>query len=133
MMMLLFRTHSGLRYLVLLAAIAATLWLVAALVRGQAFDRTARVLVAIFTGALDLQVLLGLLLLPLWPFYPALIGHITLMLLSAVAAHGLGLANKRRPEAARSNLLGLACVLVPLALVVGGILAIGRPLVGSGR
>jgi hypothetical protein len=126
----LFHAHSGLRYLVLLAALVAAGVLVQALVRGKAFDRLGRIVVAVFVGALDLQVLLGVLLLTQFPWYSALMGHVTMMPAAAIAAHAFSVANRRRGEGRQSNALALAGVLVPLVLIVGGILAIGRPIVG---
>jgi hypothetical protein len=128
MQTMLFHAHSGFRYVVLLAAVAAVAYLGLAWARGRPFDRTGRVLCAVFTGVLDLQVLLGLVLLTQWLWYGALAGHVTLMLGAAVAAHGFSMANRRRPTERRSLVLALVGVVLPLVLVVGGIKSIGRPL-----
>ena len=55
----LYHAHSGLRYLVLLAALAAVIALAWALATARA-NRATRILPAVFTGLLDLQVLLGI-------------------------------------------------------------------------
>jgi hypothetical protein len=127
-MMMLFHAHSGFRYLVLGIAVVAVAHLGVSWARGRPFDRAGRILSAAFTGVLDLQVLLGLLLLTVWPWHGALAGHVTLMLGGAAAAHAFSIANRRRPVERRSHALALAGVAVPLALIVAGIKSIGRPL-----
>jgi hypothetical protein len=128
-MELVFKAHSGFRYVVLLAAALAAGYRIALVSRGLAADRPARVLGAVFVGALDLQVTLGLVLLFLFPYYPALIGHIVSMVLALVVAHGLSVMS-RRGEGRRQDVLALAGILGPLLLIVAGILAIGRPILG---
>lgn len=124
----LFHAHSGLRYLVLLTGVVAVLyyayhWL------GRPQERASRVLLAVFTGLLDLQVLLGIALVVGGTFYPALMGHLTMMLLAVVAAHLFSVLSRRSEEVRRANGLAVAGVLLSLVLVVGGILAIGRAVV----
>ncbi len=128
---MLFHAHSGLRYLVLALGVAAALALVLAIVRAIPEGRMGRILRLAFVGALDLQVVLGMLVLLTRPFYPALFGHITVMIVALVVAHGVAIAIKRRPDPAASTGLGLIGVVLPLSLIVAGILAIGRPLLGS--
>jgi hypothetical protein len=122
---MLFHAHSGLRYLVLLAAVAA---LVAAIAgwRRSAAGGPERILMASFVGLVDLQVVLGLVLLALWPFYGALVGHIVMMVVAAIAAHaGALLARRREPDRSGSPIRAVA-VVVTLLLIVGGIMSIGR-------
>jgi hypothetical protein len=125
----LFWLHSNVRYLVLLAAVAAIV--MAALgwrSPGGGSSGAERGTMAAFVGLLDLQVLLGLVLLALFPFYPALIGHIMMMALAAVAAHvGSVMARKREPARSAAP-VRLITVVIALVLVVGGIMAIQRPL-----
>ncbi|MFW6079918.1 MAG: hypothetical protein ACODAE_09865 [Gemmatimonadota bacterium] len=127
-MEMLFHAHSGIRYLVLLAGLVAALYALVGWTRSAAFDRTGRLLGRVFVGALDLQVLLGLILL-IETFYPRLIGHITMMILAAVAAHGFAVAQKRRRAEERSFALQFSGIALSLLLIVGGILAIGQPIV----
>lgn len=129
---MLFYSHSGIRYLVLLAGVITVAWLTQATVRREPFSRASRTLMAIFTGVLDLQVLLGLLLLTVIPFYGALAGHLVLMLAAALVAHAVSIANRNRPPERQSNALLLAGAVGTLVLIVLGILAIGRPIFGSG-
>ena len=128
---LLFYAHSGLRYVVLLTAVAAIAYLAFAIATKRPFDTVARRVAAAFTGALDLQILLGLGLLLQIPFYPSLSGHLVMMVAAAAVAHATAIVNKRRAPEAQSNGLLLAGVVVATILIVGGIMAIGRPLLGS--
>jgi hypothetical protein len=132
MQTMLFQAHSGIRYLVLLVGVVGLVYFVAAMARGGRFDRTGRILTGLFTGILDVQLILGALLLAIFERYPALWGHVAMMVVAVAVAHVLSVVNKKRPEEERSNGLALAGILVPLLLIVGGILAIGRPLFGSG-
>ncbi len=123
-MLFLFHAHSGLRYLVLLAAVLAILYLAFGWLTRRPFDAPARILTASFTGLLDLQVVFGILLLFFRPFYPALTGHVMMMVFAAIAAHGLGVAGKKQTDPHKRYGITLAGVVLALALIVGGILAI---------
>lgn len=125
---ILFHAHSGIRYLVLLTGAVALAYTVAALVRSRPWDRTGRILYGAFVGVLDLQVLLGVILVLVWPFYPALIGHIVMMLLAVSAAHAVGVVQRRRSPERQSHGLALVGVAGALLLVVAGIMAIQRPI-----
>ncbi len=125
-----FYAHSGVRYLVLVAAVAALVYLLAGMVRGIEFNKLAGILSGAYTGFLDLQVLLGIVLWLLVPTYPALLGHIVMMLAAATAAHMGSVINKRRETPSWG--VALAGVTISLVLIVGGIMSIGRALVGTG-
>lgn len=131
-MSFLFHAHSGLRYLVLLSALAAAGYFVYALATGRTAERPARVVTAVFVGFLDLQILLGLLLMVTGIYYPALMRHLMMMLLAAAVAHGASVAARRAPEVRRGLQIRLAGVVIALVLIVGGILSIGRSVFGSG-
>jgi heme A synthase len=120
----LFQAHSGLRYLVLLAGLVALAYFVSGLAMKRPVDKGVRVLGSIFTGLLDLQVVLGLIMVALGRFYPQLIGHLAMMLLAAAVTHVLLVVNRKRPSP--GYVLPLVAVLVALALIAGGIMAIGR-------
>jgi hypothetical protein len=123
---ILFHAHSGLRFLVLLAAVVA----VAVLARGWSARRplagAGRVWTAVFLGALDLQVLLGLALLMTRPFYGALVGHLVMALAAVGAGHALAVFARGQADARRANAIALAGVVLALLLVLGAISAIGR-------
>ena len=126
----LFHAHSGLRYLVLLAALGALI----ALAHGLATRRTsraARVLPAAFTGLLDLQILLGVALLMGGLMPDAVVGHLALMLLAAVVAHGSSIVAKRSHDDRRELVIRLGGVVLALLLIIAGIMAIGRSVFGS--
>ncbi len=128
---MLFYAHSGIRYLVLLSGLIALVWLAQAVAQGTPFDKTSRTVMSIFTGLLDLQILLGLLLLAVIPFYGMLAGHLVMMFAAAFVAHGVVIANRNRSPEAQSNGLLLVGVIGTLALIVAGVMAIGRPIFGS--
>ena len=121
----LFYLHSGLRSLVLLLGLVAAGYFAFGLATARPVGRPVRILGASFAGLMDTQILLGLVLLGSgWPFYPALWGHLSLMLLAAVLAHVLLVVNRRRAQP--GHLLPLIAVVGALLLVLGGILSIGR-------
>lgn len=123
-MNILFHAHSGLRYLVLLAGLVALAYFVSGLVAKRPVGKGVRVLGAIFSGLLDLQMLLGLVMVAMGRYYPRLIGHIVLMVLAVGVTHALLVINRKRPNP--GYLLPLIAVVAALVLIVGGILAIGR-------
>jgi hypothetical protein len=125
----LFHAHSGNRYLVLLAGVVALGLLVWGLFSGRRYDRAANVSGAVFTGLLDLQVVIGLVLVAVWPWHPMLIGHLVLMLVALGAAHGLRVSARRQATDRGRYTRALLAVVVPLVLIAGGILAIGRSIV----
>lgn len=126
--MLLFHAHSGVRYLLLLAGVLAVAYALFGLATGRRWDRGMGILAASFAGLLHLQILLGVVLIFTRGFYPALIGHITMMVFAAAVAQVTSSVMKRRPEEERGYTPYLVSTAVALALVVGGIMAIGRPI-----
>lgn len=128
---MLFYAHSGMRYLVFLAALALMGYALYGMITGRPYDKTIRILSAVFTGLLDLMILLGVGLLFTGMFYPQLGGHIVMMVLAAAVAHVVHRVMKRRPPEQQSYAPHLVGTLVALGLVAAGIMAIGRPLFGS--
>lgn len=129
-MRMLFYAHSGLRYLVLLMGLIAIAYFVFGLATKRPVDKSVRILGSSFVGLLDLQIVLGILLLATgWPFYPALWGHLVMMLLAAGLAHALLVVNRKRPNP--GYLLPLIAVAGAFVLIIGGILAIGRNLMAT--
>jgi len=84
--------HSIVRWLVLLAALAAAIRFAVGWRRGSPFDRMDNGLAAAFSGMMDLQVTLGLVYM-FWTgfagagFAPYRIQHAVTMIFAAVAAH----------------------------------------------
>ncbi len=129
-MPIVFYMHSGIRYLVLLVALAALAYLLFGLATKRDFDKLAGALTGAYVGLMDVQVLLGILLYLLIPSYPALLGHVVMMLAAVSVAHVVNVVNKRRET--KSYAVALVGVVLSLVLIVGGIMSIGRPIFGSG-
>ncbi len=127
----LLQAHSGLRYLVLLAGIVAFGYALFAVVTRRPYDRGIRSVSAAFAGLLHLQVLLGFVFLVSGRFYPALIGHIFMMLLAAAVAQVPLSVLRRQPAEKRGPLPHLVGTTIALVLIWGGIVSIGRGLLDS--
>lgn len=130
--MILYHAHSGIRYLVLLAGFMAVGYAVYGLVTRRPYDQVMRKLGGAFAGLLHLQVLLGIGVLFTGRFYPALGGHILLMVFAAVVAQVVPSVMRRRPMEDRTYAPHLIGTLAALALIVAGILAMpGGQVFGS--
>jgi drug/metabolite transporter (DMT)-like permease len=81
---------------------------------------------AAFTGLLDLQILLGIVMVALGCLYGALMGHLVMMAIAAIAAHGASTYARRQADPRRAHAVALVGIVVALALIAGGIAAIGR-------
>jgi heme A synthase len=128
-MNILFAAHSGLRYLVLLAALSAIIALAYSLATGRSFA-AARTLATSFVGLLDLQIVLGIGLIMGGVFPDAVTGHLILMVLAAVVTHAAFIVGQKS-SSDRSELgIRLAGIVLALALMVGGIMAIGQSILG---
>jgi heme A synthase len=121
---MLFYAHSGLRFLVLLTAVLAIGVLLWGWSARRPFDRQSRAIVAVFGGVLDLQVVLGVLLVLTRPWYGALMGHLIMMIAAAFAAHGLTVYGRKQPDPRRAHMISLIGVALALLLILGGIMAI---------
>jgi heme A synthase len=131
-MRMLFFAHSGLRYLVLIAGFAALAYYIYAVVTKGGDERKSRIFGSAFVGLLDLQIVIGIIMVALGLFYSALIGHLVLMLGAAGVAHGALILARSSPTPERADSIRLAGVVLALLFVVGGIMAIGRPVLGTG-
>ena len=129
-MNILYHAHSGLRYLVLIAALAAMTGLAYALASGRAV-RPARIIAASFTGLLDLQILLGVGLVIGGIFPDAVVGHLVIMVFAAVTTHAGSIIGQRASTERRELGIRLAALVLALALIAGGIMAIGRGVLES--
>ena len=121
----LYHAHSSVRYLVLVLAIVAIAFAIHGYLTRRASGKGDRVSMSVFTGLIDLQILLGVGLIVMGIFYGALMGHLMMMVLAAVAAHGAAVM-ARRAEGRRAHTIRLVGVVLALVLIVGGIMAIGR-------
>lgn len=131
-MMLFYHAHSGLRYLVLLAGLIALALAVYGLARRTQAGGAARIAMSAFSGLLDLQIVLGLVLILMGVWYPALAGHLVMMLLAAAAAHVASARARRADDPQRAHRMRLIGAGLALVLILGGIMAIGRSAFGSG-
>ena|SRR5688572_18931049 len=127
---MLLSAHSGMRYLVLLLGLVVVAYAAYGLATRRPYDQRMRILSAVFTATLDLQVLIGLAYLFTSTFYPQLAGHIVMMVLAVAVAHIVSVVQRRRPPEQRTYAPHVVGTLVVLAIVSFGIVAIGRPIVG---
>ena len=127
---MLLQAHSGFRYLVLLTGLLVIGYALWGAATKRPYDKRMRILAAVFTGFVDLTVLLGFALVITGVFYAQLGGHIVMMVLAAVVAHIVPMVMKRRPMKERTWLPHAVGTAVVLALVVAGIMAIQRPILG---
>ena len=125
-MIALFHAHSGLRFLVLLLGVVNVVVLSVGLARKQPFGKLHRILGASFAGSLHLQVLIGVGMVAMGRWYPQLAGHLAMMLIAAGLAQAAMTVNRKRPTPGLQ--LPLIGVLVALACIFGGVMAIGRGL-----
>jgi heme A synthase len=129
-MNILFSAHSGLRYLVLLAALAALIALAYSVATGRSV-RQARILANSFAGLLDLQILLGIGLVMGGIFTDAVTGHLMLMVLAAVVTHAAFIVGQQASSDRRELGIRLGGIVLALVLIVAGIMAIGQSILGS--
>lgn len=125
-----FAFHSGFRYVVFVMGLAAAVVAAARLARGadSSSGDFALKLFRVFVVTVDIQVLFGIAVVILRPFQPAFIGHIVSMVLALAVAHVTTVRIRKRPADQKGSGPILVGVLLVFALIVGGIMAIGRPL-----
>ena len=123
---MIYAAHSGVRFLVLLAGVAVVGFAAYGLVRKQSYVPAMAGLASAFTGLIHLQILLGVAVLFSRPFSTQLIGHFIMMILAAIVAQGTSTVMKRRPDEAKTYGPHLVGGTLALALIAGGIMAIGR-------
>lgn len=120
--------HSGIRYLILLAGVAVVAYSLFGVVSKRPYDERMRKLAAAFSGLIQLQLLIGLALIFTGTFYPALSGHILMMVLAAVSAQVVPSVMRRRPLEERTYLPFLVGALAAFGLIFGGVTAIQQSL-----
>jgi hypothetical protein len=122
--------HSGLRYVILVVAVAVLGYGLSGVVTRRPFDERMRKLGSLLAVSLHAEILIGLGLLFTGSFSPAVTGHVFMMLFAAGTAQVVPSVMRRRPPEQRSYLPYLISTAVALALVAGGIMALGRPVLG---
>lgn len=130
-MNILLMAHSGLRWLILLVAVIAIVKFLVGWLRRSEFKSMDRGLMAGFSGLMDLQATLGIILL-LWGGFAGMgfpryrIEHGFIMILAAVAAHlSVRWKNAEDPIRFRNDLFlilaSLLLVLLGIAVLPGGL------------
>jgi len=126
-MTILLTIHSLVRWIIVLVAVALIARLAVGLLKKQAFDKTARVLTTAFSGLMDTQMLLGILLFVIdgltgsgFPAYRW--AHALTMVVAVVAAH-LPSAWKKAEDGVRTRNT-LIAVAASLLIVLIGIIII---------
>lgn len=127
-MTILLAIHSIVRWAITLVAIALIVRLAIGLMKKQAFDQSARVLTAAFSGLMDTQMLLGILYLLIGGFgavgFPRYrLEHAGMMLIAVIVAH-LPAAWKKLPDNIRTRNT-LIAVIVALLIVFIGVIPLG--------
>ncbi len=110
---ILLHSHNGMRLLILLSVFALIAYLITGIVRKSEWTKAGRILTVVYTGLMDLQVLIGLLLYFVYSPIPKAafqdfgaamkntelrfyaVEHITFMVLAVVFAHIAGKVGKR--------------------------------------
>lgn len=127
-----FYAHSGFRYLILLLGVATVLYALFSTLTKRPYDKPMRALSSGLAGAMHVQILLGFALIFSGRFFPAVALHFLTMLLAAASAQIPVSVMRRREEEDKTQLPHAIWAAVALALIVAGILALGRPILGSG-
>lgn len=127
-----FYGHSGFRYLILLLGVATILYALFGAITKRPYDKPMRALSSGLAGAMHMQILLGFALIFSGRFYPAVAIHFLTMLLAAASAQIPVSVMRRRPAEEKSYLPHAIWAGVALGLIAAGLMAIGRPIVGSG-
>lgn|GEM_PF-368253 len=129
-MNILYYAHSWLRYLVLLVALAALIALAYSVTTGRS-PRMARNLSTSFAGLLDLQAVLGIALVMGGILLDAVTGHLILMVFAVVVTHASFLIGQQLSNVRRELAMRFAGIVLALALIVVGIMALGQSVLGS--
>jgi len=127
---MLLNAHSGARYLALIMGIAVIAYAAYGMATKRPYDKTMRILASSFTMSLDLTLLFGLGLVFTGTFYPALGGHIVMMVLAVAVAHIVSVVIRKRPLEQRTYAPHLVSTIIVLAMLAVGAMAIGRSILG---
>lgn len=122
----LYYTHSGTRWLVVLAMLVAFVFMVYSLITNREQDRVTRIIMLTFSSLVGLQWIVGI------AYYlvyggiienysrPDWIGHLTAMTIALVAAH-LYLPVRRRASTRNYYIVSVVILVVVALLIVWGI------------
>jgi heme A synthase len=124
------QSHSGFRYLVLLAGFLTVLYSIYGAASKRPYDSKIRLISSTFAGLTHFQLLLGMALIFSGRFQPAVAGHVVMMLFAAASGQIPVSVMRRRPDEEKTYLPHGVWALVSLVAIVAGMMAIGKPLVG---
>lgn len=122
-------SHSWVRWLVLIAAIAAVVYLILALVQRRAWGKPGTTLMAVFSGLVGLQWVIGLVFLVVlgsmtdfgvrhyWE-------HLVTMTLALVVAHGHYMLRRRPMDDTRRHAVYSGLIVLTFAFIIGGIVVL---------
>jgi len=124
--------HSGIRYLILAFGVMALAYAILGLVRRRPYDKTMRMLASAFAGMIHLQIIVGIaLLISGAGRFGASVGvHFVVMAFAAAAAQLPASVMRRRPPDERTYGPHVVLTLIAIALIVSGVMAIGRSPLG---
>ena len=128
--------HSGWRYLVILATIITALYFVYALATKNTKAKQEALVMRVWAIVLDIQLLLGLLLLVSYViddrYYGQLTGHWTLGIVAVFIAHIPAIFKRLNgePSAQIRRMMGVALPIASFAVIIFGLAAIDRGLFG---
>jgi hypothetical protein len=120
-------THSGLRWLVVLAMLVALVWLLIGYLRQQAYSNGTRITMTVYSSAVGLQWLVGVVYFVVYGLNVGYRwGHAVLMTLALVVAH-LHVMVKKRPDNTR-YIFGIGSIILVGVLIWLGVASL--PLAG---
>jgi len=128
---MLLHLHSGLRYLVLLAGLAAIVYALRGVALKQPHDTTMKRLAITFRSFMDVTLFSGIVMVTVGYNFNANAGmHVVLMLLATVVSHVVPAVMRKRKQQERTLTPYAVATVVVLALVIVGTLSLGRPAFG---
>ncbi len=129
--MFLFHTHSGLRYLAIVAGVAVIAYALRGALTKRPHDKNMKNLAITFRALMDITLFVGVaMVMTGYGFYNDLGMHIVLMTLATAVSHVVPAVMRSRPPAERSYLPYAVASFAALALVALGTVVIGRPVLG---
>ena len=129
--MFLFHSHSGFRYLILLAGIATIAYALYSRATGRPHDKNMKNLAVTYRVLLDLNLFIGVAMIVTgYGFFNDLGVHILLMVLATAIAHVVPAVMRKRTQEERTVIPYAVATTISLVVVALGILARHRPVVG---
>ena len=128
--------HFGWRYLVLTTTVYVAVYFLFALITNKTHARSEKLTLQIWAGVVDMQLLLGIILLVIYllddRYYDRLTGHWTTMLIAVFMVHVPAFYRRfnGEPTAQVRRIMGLVLPIITFILVAIGLAAIDRGLIG---